>query len=180
VILSRLIRYVTFFIRYKLAFYLLVFLSFFLSQWDSASSSWTKIGDVVDAVGSRQKQLYEGKEYDYVRPLATIEPTAIWFGLPIKADIGVSDIKGLEAALDRKRYRDALVFVAWEHKTIEDMVRSILSAHGGDATAVPKWAGSDFDSIYVVKIARTGNAATASFTLMHQGLDGQKETCPGA
>jgi phospholipase A-2-activating protein len=66
VILSRLIRYVTFFIRYKLAFYLLVFLSFFLSQWDSASSSWTKIGDVVDAVGSRQKQLYEGKEYDYV------------------------------------------------------------------------------------------------------------------
>jgi phospholipase A-2-activating protein len=35
-------------------------------QWDSASSSWTKIGEVVDAVGSSHKQLYEGKEYDYV------------------------------------------------------------------------------------------------------------------
>ncbi|KAH9930746.1 phospholipase A-2-activating protein [Fomitopsis serialis] len=35
-------------------------------QWDSASSSWQKIGDVVDAVGSGRKQLYEGKEYDYV------------------------------------------------------------------------------------------------------------------
>ncbi|KAH9952086.1 phospholipase A-2-activating protein [Amylocystis lapponica] len=35
-------------------------------QWDSASSSWQKIGDVVDAVGSNRKQLYEGKEYDYV------------------------------------------------------------------------------------------------------------------
>ncbi|KAI0636627.1 phospholipase A-2-activating protein [Trametes polyzona] len=35
-------------------------------QWDSASSSWQKIGDVVDAVGSGRKQLYQGKEYDYV------------------------------------------------------------------------------------------------------------------
>lgn len=35
-------------------------------QWDSASRSWQKIGDVVDAVGSGRKQLYEGKEYDYV------------------------------------------------------------------------------------------------------------------
>ncbi|KAL5529556.1 hypothetical protein ACEPAG_5541 [Sanghuangporus baumii] len=35
-------------------------------QWDSASMTWQKIGDVVDAVGSGRKQLYEGKEYDYV------------------------------------------------------------------------------------------------------------------
>ncbi|KAG6837276.1 hypothetical protein H0H93_012281 [Arthromyces matolae] len=35
-------------------------------QWDSASNSWQKIGDVVDAVGQGRKQLYEGKEYDYV------------------------------------------------------------------------------------------------------------------
>ncbi|KAI0748494.1 phospholipase A-2-activating protein [Daedaleopsis nitida] len=35
-------------------------------QWDSATSNWQKIGDVVDAVGSGRKQLYEGKEYDYV------------------------------------------------------------------------------------------------------------------
>ncbi|KAI0345275.1 phospholipase A-2-activating protein [Trametopsis cervina] len=35
-------------------------------QWDSASVSWQKIGEVVDAVGTGRKQLYEGKEYDYV------------------------------------------------------------------------------------------------------------------
>lgn len=28
--------------------------------------SWQKIGEVVDAVGSGRKQLYQGKEYDYV------------------------------------------------------------------------------------------------------------------
>ncbi|KAH9901463.1 phospholipase A-2-activating protein [Cubamyces lactineus] len=35
-------------------------------QWDNTSSSWQKIGDVVDAVGSGRKQLYQGREYDYV------------------------------------------------------------------------------------------------------------------
>ncbi|KAG8808560.1 hypothetical protein FRC19_005834 [Serendipita sp. 401] len=35
-------------------------------QWDSSSQSWQKIGEVVDAVGSGRKQLFDGKEYDYV------------------------------------------------------------------------------------------------------------------
>ncbi|EKM82501.1 hypothetical protein AGABI1DRAFT_34287 [Agaricus bisporus var. burnettii JB137-S8] len=35
-------------------------------QWDSTSYQWQKIGDVVDAVGSGRKQIYQGKEYDYV------------------------------------------------------------------------------------------------------------------
>ncbi|KAG6889830.1 hypothetical protein C0995_014307 [Termitomyces sp. Mi166 len=35
-------------------------------QWDSATNSWQKIGDVVDAVGQGRKQLYQGREYDYV------------------------------------------------------------------------------------------------------------------
>lgn len=33
-------------------------------QWDG--TSWEKVGSVVDAVGQSRKQLYEGKEYDYV------------------------------------------------------------------------------------------------------------------
>ncbi|KAF8350535.1 phospholipase A-2-activating protein [Amanita rubescens] len=35
-------------------------------QWDSIRQSWEKIGDVVDAIGQGRKQLYQGKEYDYV------------------------------------------------------------------------------------------------------------------
>jgi phospholipase A-2-activating protein len=35
-------------------------------QWDSTNNQWQKVGEVVDAVGSGRKQLYEGKEYDYV------------------------------------------------------------------------------------------------------------------
>ncbi|KAF8315146.1 phospholipase A-2-activating protein [Clavulina sp. PMI_390] len=33
-------------------------------QW--SSGAWQKVGDVVDAVGQGRRQLYEGKEYDYV------------------------------------------------------------------------------------------------------------------
>ena len=40
--------------------------STFQNQWDSAGNQWQKIGEVVDAIGSGRKQLYEGKEYDYV------------------------------------------------------------------------------------------------------------------
>jgi hypothetical protein len=34
----------------------------------------------------------DGEPYDYVRPLATIEPTAISLGLPVHASIGVDNI----------------------------------------------------------------------------------------
>ncbi|KAG6833074.1 hypothetical protein H0H87_011819 [Tephrocybe sp. NHM501043] len=35
-------------------------------QWDNTTNAWQKIGDVVDAVGQGRKQLYQGREYDYV------------------------------------------------------------------------------------------------------------------
>ncbi|KAI8050860.1 WD40-repeat-containing domain protein [Syncephalis plumigaleata] len=35
-------------------------------QWSASEGIWVKIGEVVDAVGDKRKQLYEGKEYDYV------------------------------------------------------------------------------------------------------------------
>jgi hypothetical protein len=38
--------------------------------------------------------------YDYVRPLATVEPTAIFFTLPVDTSFGFSDIIDLQAALE--------------------------------------------------------------------------------
>lgn len=35
-------------------------------QWSAATQSWTKIGDVVNAVSQSQRQTYDGIEYDYV------------------------------------------------------------------------------------------------------------------
>ncbi len=121
----------------------------------------------------------DGAQYDYVRPLATIEPSAVAFGLPIHTEIGQARIDELRAQLDQPAWRDAFVLVAWEHWQIVRLVRALLKEHGGDPTQVPEWDGADFDGIYVVKIHRVGAATTAAFTIGHEGLDGQSTTCPG-
>ena len=126
---------------------------------------------------SQQVQDY-GVSYDYVRPLATIEPTAVFFGLPVNASFGFSNTDGLQDAVEQPIYRNALVLIAWEHRLIETIARKLLTSHGGDASVVPKWSRDDFDSIYVVTITGAGNAAKASFAHKHEGLDGQPTACP--
>jgi len=118
------------------------------------------------------------ERFDYVRALATIEPTAISFGLPVNARIGVSNRDALQDEIEQPAYRNARVLIAWEHKSIEATARALLAAHGADAAVVPKWDSHDFDSIYVVTITSVGVTRKAAFALMHQGLNGQKETCP--
>ncbi|TPX30514.1 hypothetical protein SmJEL517_g05939 [Synchytrium microbalum] len=35
-------------------------------QWEQTSSQWTKVGEVVDAIGSERKKIFNGREYDFV------------------------------------------------------------------------------------------------------------------
>jgi hypothetical protein len=121
----------------------------------------------------------DGKLYDYVRPLATIEPTAIAFGLPIHSGIGQARVDDLRARLDAPEYHGAFVLVAWEHWRIVEVARALMRQHGGDPDTVPEWKSSDFDSMYVLKIRRAGDQTSAAFEHRHQDLDGQPRTCPG-
>ena len=132
----------------------------------------------VFALDPSQQVQDHGVSYDYVRPLATVEPTAIFFGLPVNASFGVSNTDGLQTAVEQPIYRNSLVLIAWEHRLIETIAQKLLSAHGGDASVVPKWRGDDFDSIYLVTITGAGNATEAAFAHKHEGLDGQPNTCP--
>jgi hypothetical protein len=132
----------------------------------------------VFAPDPSQKKIDDGVSYNYVRPLATVEPTAIFFGLPVNASFGIVETGRLRAALEQPLYRNAVVLVAWEHKTLATIARDLLAANGGDPAAVPDWDKADFDSIYVVAITRTGDAATATFAHTQEGLDGQKDACP--
>jgi hypothetical protein len=120
-----------------------------------------------------------GKAYDYVRPLATIEPAAIRFGLPVNTSYGFAEIAKLKDALEQPAYHDATVLVAWEHKIIDVVAKLIVTAHGGDEATVPKWQSADFDSIYIIKITWTAVGATAVFEQGHEGLDGRSTLCPG-
>ena len=119
------------------------------------------------------------ESYDYVRPLATAEPTAIAFGVPVRTDIGFRDIAKLKAALLEPAYRNANVLVAWEHHMIHNLVPDLIGSLGGKPDAVPEWKKKDFDSIWRVTIQRSGSTTRVSFDHDREDLDGQPEACPG-
>jgi hypothetical protein len=116
--------------------------------------------------------------YDYVRPLATIEPTAIRLGMPVNTDYGFLAIDRLERELARRRYEGKTIFVTWEHRTLEAMVKQLMKRFGGSAAEVPPWPANDYDSLYVIRLDRHNDAKPISFTHDHEGLDGLSADCP--
>jgi len=86
----------------------------------------------------------------------------------------------LRQSLEQPIYRNAKIVIAWEHTYAERFARNELQAFGGDPRVVPRWPSDDFDRIYVVKIARTPQGATVSFSVDQEDLNQQPTTCPGA
>lgn len=136
--------------------------------------------DAIYAPDPGQQKDDSGKPYYYIRPLATIEPTAIQFQMPVQTPYGFAQIDQLGKTLVDPANRNKLIVVAWEHKLIVKLVRQMLSAHNGNAADVPKWESDDFDSIYVVRLDWHNGAARASFKHDRQGLDGRATDCPCA
>ena len=134
--------------------------------------------DAVFAPDPAQSKEDYGHLYNYVRPLATIEPTAIVFGLPVDASIGVENLDALRHKLVSPVYRNSLVVVAWEHAAIAKLARLLVADRGGDPTIVPDWQADDFDSIYVVKLAQTEAGTSVTFDHRRDELDGQPTVCP--
>ena len=113
----------------------------------------------------------------YLRPLATIEPTAIRLGLPVNAQYGYDNITGLQTELLSSTYASATVFVSWEHLKLQALVQNVMNAYGGGAT-VPAWGSSDYDSLYVVRLTRNSSGISAVFEHDYEGLNGQPTACP--
>lgn len=116
--------------------------------------------------------------YYYVRPLATIEPTAIRCGLPVNTEFGYKEIKGLESELAKPPYQNATVFIAWEHGLLDDFAREMVGKFGGKTNQVPPWPGKDFDTIFLMKITRSGGHASLVFTIDHENLNDLSDDCP--
>lgn len=121
---------------------------------------------VPDAAGS----------FYYVRPIATIEPTAIRLGLPLNTQYGYSDAAGLQAELTSPTYSSSTVFVAWEHQYLQIVAQNLMNRYGGGAP-VPAWASGDYDSLYVVRLVNTGGTITAQFAHDSEGLNNLSTIC---
>lgn len=112
----------------------------------------------------------------YVRPLATIEPTAIRAVKSVNTGVGYNDVSGLENLLIRSSKNGTTSFIAWEHTYLQKTVQDLMNKYGGGVT-VPAWSSTDFDSIYVVHV-NYGTTITATFHHDIEGLNGQSTTCP--
>lgn len=119
-----------------------------------------------------------GRNYAYVRPLATIEPTAIANGMPVDVSLGYEDSDALVNRLLAPEMAGKTVFVAWEHRIAEQVAKALLQRLGASEAQVPRWASSDYDSLYVIRV--TGDAGQphrVSFTHEHEQLNGQSVVC---
>lgn len=137
--------------------------------------------DAIYAPDPAQVVSDRGKiEYSYVRPLVTIEPTAIALGMPVNAQIGFLDIAKLQAAVTAPVYANARIFIAWEHLKLNDFAKQMLTSYGDDPSAVPDWPNSDYDRIYIFTITQDGGKPKLAFKIEHEGLDGKlSDSCPG-
>jgi hypothetical protein len=115
--------------------------------------------------------------FDYLRPLATIEPTAIRLGIPVNCDYRYDHVKDLEDELLNPRHAGQVIFIAWEHHYLNQMVKDLLQSKGGDPNQVPEWPGSEYDRIYVLRISAGNDAIT--FAQDHENLNHLSDDCPG-
>jgi hypothetical protein len=113
----------------------------------------------------------------YVRPLATIEPTAIRVGRNVRTKYGYNDIASLQAALITPTKDDSTIFVAWEHAYLQRVVQNIMTRYGAGAQ-VPAWVSGDYDTLFIVRVDYSGGRVSARFSKDRQGLNGRPTTCP--
>ena len=120
--------------------------------------------------------------YSYVRPLATIEPTAIRLGMPVNTQIGFLQIAELQQTLLQPAYAHSLIFVVWEHEKLRDFAVQMLQSYGTGAAQVPEWTNDDYETIYVFHITRSSDnvAPRATLEIQKEGLSSTlSDACPG-
>ena len=113
----------------------------------------------------------------YLRPLATIEPTAIRIGMNVWTRYGYNDVAGLQSSLITPTKANSTIFVAWEHAYLQKAVQNIMNAYGGRAV-VPAWVSGDYDTLFVVNVDYAGSTITARFHTDREGLNNQLTSCP--
>jgi hypothetical protein len=115
-----------------------------------------------------------GGSYNYIRPLATINPTANRYNLPVNASFGYMDIKGITNELKNSKYDNKTIFIAWEHKYLVKLAKLIMSQNGGDSNKIPEWTNDNYDTIFIFKI----NNGKIAFSTDKEGLNGLSQSCP--
>jgi hypothetical protein len=110
----------------------------------------------------------DGQRYDCVRPLLTIAPTAVRFGVPVDTQLPYNDPGLLADTLLAPRYRTATIYLGWEHIDLVEFTRVMFDRFGHD-DVVPHWPNSDFETVFVFTI-RWGAVPRLAFDVQKEKL----------
>ncbi|WP_426212775.1 histidine phosphatase family protein [Pseudomonas sp. TWR2-1-1] len=128
------------------------------------------------------RQVEEGADddaYSYVRPLMTINPSAIKLGLPINLEYSANDTRALANELTDDKYHSSTIYTAWSHGYLPELINSVASKALGEKTTLTEdWSGSDFDSLYVLTLTWKDGKATLLSRIDKQGLNNGEKGCP--
>ena len=117
--------------------------------------------------------------YSYVRPLMTIEPTAIELEMPVNALIGFKNVGELRKELLARENANSVIYLVWEHVYLNEFAKQLVKAYGKDPSLVPDWPNDEYDRIYVFRIKDVGNRKDLMFSVEPQGLTGSlSDKCP--
>jgi hypothetical protein len=117
--------------------------------------------------------------YSYVRPLMTIDPTAIQLEMPVNALIGFKNVGQLRKELMVPENTNSVIYLAWEHVYLNQFARKLLRAYGKDPSVVPDWPDTEYDRIYVFRITDVDGKKDLTFSVEQQGLtDSLSDKCP--
>ncbi|MDI3355382.1 histidine phosphatase family protein [Pseudomonas sp. UYIF39] len=117
--------------------------------------------------------------YSYIRPLMTINPSAIKLGLPVNIDFSANDTSDLADELLLDKYHNSVIYTAWSHGYLPELINTVAGdAVGKKQTITDDWDSSDYDSLYVLTLTwRDGKASLVSHSYK-QGLNNGSQTCP--
>ncbi|NNM51210.1 MAG: hypothetical protein HKM02_03150 [Pseudomonadales bacterium] len=117
-----------------------------------------------------------GVAYAYIRPLATLEPSAIRFGLPIDTHLGYADSQALAQQLNNSPDL-SVIWVAWEHHLLVDTERELM-AMWKQPINIADWPDLEFDRIDIIDVQRNLTGIHVSYHQEHEHLNNLPTTCP--
>ena len=117
--------------------------------------------------------------YSYVRPLMTINPSAIKLGLPINLELSANDTRQLARELTDDKYHNATIYTAWSHGYLPELINNVAGeALGKKTTLTEDWPSNDFDTLYVLTLTWHDGKATLLSRVDKQELNNGTKACP--
>jgi len=115
--------------------------------------------------------------FSYVRALATIEPTAISFGMPVSTQIGYDRPEDLAKTLLEDKYHRSTIIVAWEHKNIIKLANILFKQFNANLIS-PTWSNNNYNMVFVFTINWNTKPVSLDFKVTSENLKNINKVCP--